>query len=150
MQQNNTHALEKKRCFNEFIQNADLSDSIDLCDCPLECRTDGYNFVYSSADNLKHPNDTDIYIFYDEIQETITKESPQTQLADLIANLGGVITLFTGFSFLSMVELVELVIHITIILFDCDKRENETSNNATAATSTNEVEGEENNLNQTV
>ena len=46
--------------------------------------------------------------FFEDITETVTREEPKYQASDLIANLGGLISLFTGFSFLTLIYIQEI------------------------------------------
>jgi hypothetical protein len=108
---------------------------VNLCDCPIECDQTGYNYKISVSEyptkryadyliaknsliKAKMPNATHqelkqsiakVTIFYDELIHTIISEEVKMELADLISNAGGTLGLFTGFSFLSLVELFEIV-----------------------------------------
>lgn len=48
-------------------------------------------------------------IYFDEIKYTRMEESPQMELVDLVANIGGTLGLFIGVSFLSFAEALEFV-----------------------------------------
>ena len=85
------------------------------CDCPLECQLDGYTLSLSSGEHLS--KETRIEIFYDEMKEEVISEVIKIELTDLISSLGGILGLFTGFSFLSLVEIVEIFLQIAFILF---------------------------------
>ena len=50
------------------------------------------------------------------MEETVIKEEPKIELADLIAIVGGILGLFLGFSFLSLIEIVEILANIAVIL----------------------------------
>ena len=47
-------------------------------------------------------------------------EEKKTELTDLVATIGGILGLFTGFSFLSLVEIFEIVFQTTMILLKKD------------------------------
>ena len=51
-------------------------------------------------------------INYQELQYTLVKESQKTTWLDLLSNVGGTLGLFTGFSFLSLVEILEILFEI--------------------------------------
>ena len=118
---------------------------LDECDCPLECQKSGYTYSYSMSEyptksymnTLKNSsliqkfyanNDQNITyenlrekiltvrIFYDELKHTIIRNEVKTSLASLVSNLGGTIGLFCGFSFLSIVELFEVIVQSIIII----------------------------------
>ena len=125
--------------WKEFIRNLDY---ILKCDCPVECETNGYNYKKSQsefpskkyADYLLEKNDlvkqklgnssqqdmkknvAKLKIFFDEMVQTAISEDPKTQLADLISNVGGTMGLFLGISFLSLIELVEILIKILLLI----------------------------------
>ena len=109
--------------------------------CPLECNNteykvrlstlelygdDYYAHLISSNDNLKTDFMGDesiiqakalksfvaINIYYDSLSYTISAESPQMTLVDLLANIGGNLSLFLGVSVFSLCELVEVFIEI--------------------------------------
>ena len=45
------------------------------------------------------------------------KQEPKILLTDLVSNIGGTLGLFLGISFLSFIELFELIIEILFIFF---------------------------------
>jgi hypothetical protein len=55
-----------------------------------------------------------VVIFYDELKETKIIHEIKVQFTDLISNIGGILGLFLGFSFLSMVEFLEIILHIIL------------------------------------
>jgi hypothetical protein len=110
-----------------------------LIGCPLECESESYAFTVSSLDypskvfadyiSKKHSimsrygNRTPSYdelkgslvklnINFQSLQYTLVEESQKTTWLDLISNIGGTLGLFTGFSFLSLVEVLEIVFEI--------------------------------------
>ena len=58
---------------------------------------------------LYQNNQLSLRIYFEESTETIISEDTKYKIADLVANLGGTIGLFTGFSFLSLIELIEIL-----------------------------------------
>ena len=59
-----------------------------------------------------------IQIFYDELQETIISEEIKTQPFDLVSNLGGTLGLFLGLSFLSLIEIFEILFKVLFICIE--------------------------------
>ena len=59
----------------------------------------------------------ELRIFYDEMREIIISQNIKTRLADFIAILGGIIGLFSGFSFLTLVEFIEAIFNVTFICY---------------------------------
>jgi len=71
---------------------------------------------FNSYSEIKK-NYIEFIVYYSSLQYTTISESPKTQLSDLISNIGGTLGLFIGISFLSFVEIFEIIIEIGIILF---------------------------------
>ena len=65
---------------------------------------------------------TSFTIYFDQMKETVILEEIKTELTDLVSNIGGILGLFTGFSFLSLVEIFEIVFQISAILLKKDVR----------------------------
>ena len=59
-----------------------------------------------------------VQIFYDKLEQTIITEDIKTQVFDLVSGMGGTLGLFLGLSFLSLIEIVEILLQIILILFD--------------------------------
>ena len=49
---------------------------------------------------------------------TVIRQDPKLQPVDLISNIGGLLGLFLGMSFLSFLELVEIVNEIIFIIYE--------------------------------
>lgn len=118
------------------------STMIHSCDCPIECEQTGYNYKISVseyptkmyADYLLTENElikkrlqnasyqelkqsiAKIRIFYDEMVQTVISEDVKIDFADLVSSVGGILSLFLGLSFLTIVELIEILIKICVIL----------------------------------
>jgi len=72
---------------------------------------------------INDENDTsyinyNIYVYYQDLKYTLISEQPKVELFGLISNLGGILGLFIGFSFISLLELFELMAEFIYILFD--------------------------------
>lgn len=120
--------------YKQFTQN-----SFNLCEnyCPLECDSISYavtfNSIYdypyagsifgatdqtfseqfASYDDLKKTFFS-ISIFYPDLNYLLVRQDPKILLIDLIPNIGGTIGLFLGTSFLSFIEILEI---LSVILF---------------------------------
>ena len=120
------------------------SDIKQMCgpDCPVEC--DSELLTYSTS-SLEYPSEgygnllmnlreiqakfgkdsvtfeelkksvLAVNVYYDDLKYTVIEESPSTELITLIAGMGGTLGLFIGVSFLSFVEIVEILIKILFI-----------------------------------
>jgi len=114
----------------------------------LECNSISYKLTtsFSSfpsksyADSLKtHPiitskflNETLTYesikqsvlslnIYYDQLAFTQISKEAKFEIVDLISAFGGLLGLFLGMSFLSFVEIVEIILETFVILFEKKK-----------------------------
>jgi hypothetical protein len=120
--------------------------------CPLECYSISYeltssfssyptrNYAKKSLLNntiitSKFQNETLTYdllkesvlslnIYYDKLTYTGIKKDTKTELIDLISNIGGLLGLFLGISFLSFVEIIEIIIETLVIMFSKHKINN--------------------------
>ena len=53
-----------------------------------------------------------LVVYYEELKYTLITENPSMTIVDLVSNVGGILGVFTGISFLSFIEIFELI-------FDC-------------------------------
>ena len=58
-----------------------------------------------------------INIFYDDLSYTAITEDAKMSQVDLVSNLGGLLGLFIGISFLSFGEIFEALFEIIFIMF---------------------------------
>ena len=115
--------------------------------CPLECDsftyetsissagfpTDVYGDVlinkeivknfYANWTNLRRKRDikTDIFavnVYFNDFTSTKISNSPQYGVFDLVGNIGGLIGLFLGGSYLSLIEIFDLVFSISMLLIN--------------------------------
>ena len=56
-----------------------------------------------------------ILIYYKELKYTLISQEPRTMLFNVISNIGGILGLFLGISFLSFMELVEILFQVIYI-----------------------------------
>jgi hypothetical protein len=56
-------------------------------------------------------------VFYKDLSYTAVHQLAKTNIMDFVSNIGGLIGLFVGATFLSLVEILEVFIEITLILF---------------------------------
>ena len=132
--------------YKDFFSKTNLNTLCDNA-CPNQCQTIDYNLALSTAafptisyaknlqtsDNTyynfpQYTTDTELMDFcrqgflkfiinYDHLYYTLIDESPALNSNDLLGNLGGQLGLFIGISFLSLVELIELIVElVTIVL----------------------------------
>lgn len=130
------NACETEVWFN-FLNNPN-----DFCDCPIKCDYVDYSYSISLSDyptnsyfkslisnnpliKSKYKNQSfdemrqsmvRINIYYDQMFQISITENIKTEVSDLVANIGGLLGLFLGFSFLSLIELIELFCKIFTII----------------------------------
>ena len=83
----------------------------------LDKSIDGIFTLWQSSDSFPIRQSTSmVNIYYESKEYTITKETPQFSIDYLIANLGGNLSLFSGLSFLTCVEFIELALSSLLIM----------------------------------
>ena len=94
-------------CYDEFIGNFSFESC--LVYCPLECDSLSYD-ISLCMEAINDKNDTSnnnykIYFYYQDLKYTLINEQPKVELFGFISNLGGILGLFIGFSFISLLDL---------------------------------------------
>ncbi|CAF1069477.1 unnamed protein product [Brachionus calyciflorus] len=132
------------RAFAEFY----ASNVNELCSakCPMECDDINYPLTFSSLEYptkpyskvlLKNPqviskfknisevsyerlksNVVLLYFYYIDSQYTKIEEVEKMNWLDFIAGIGGTLGLFIGISFLSLIEIVEVLIEVAYVFFE--------------------------------
>jgi len=115
-----------------------------LAYCPVECKTIKYTITSSHAvypsyeeylnlldkeilmNNFEKKNKTSIeelresvasvYIFFEDLEYTFISQQAKIELWNFISNIGGVLSLFLGFSFLSLIDIVQIGLEIVFVL----------------------------------
>jgi hypothetical protein len=99
--------------------------------CPLECDSIKYKveqnsfqipdeyfqLMNMSSSQLNKTNYVNILINYQSNQYTLISQKPKMEIFDLISNVGGMISLFLGFSFLSLIEFIDVIFKICFSFF---------------------------------
>ena len=117
-----------------------LKKTFDICNeyCPLECDSITYSLSFSSI--YDYPSTGEIYnsrlsnyfanysevktsfyslqIFYEDLNYQLITQQPKVLLSDLIPNIGGILGLFLGTSFLSFAEVLECFLEIFFVILD--------------------------------
>jgi hypothetical protein len=138
---------EDVECLSLLYSNfSEGYSEINECDCPLECNSYNFRyytsftefpdslygekiynysqigfankFEYADIDKRLKRNVLKINIFYDKLSYTQTIESPSVSFVSLVSDIGGSLGLCLGMSFLSFIELLEVILEITFIMFD--------------------------------
>ena len=74
-------------------------------------------YLYFKHENLSK-NFYYINVFYEESKHTLISQQPKIELFGLISNLGGILGLFIGFSFISLLEIIEVLAELFFVYFD--------------------------------
>ena len=124
-------------CIYPIYTNFFSGNVADTCsECKFECESITYD--YASSFN-EYPSETyanfllrlnkiknqgvttydelknsvlSLNVFYDDLQYTVVEELPSLDLLTFVSNLGGTLGLCVGMSFLSILEIVEILLEI--------------------------------------
>ena len=79
-----------------------------------------------SLDNydLIRNNIAKVSIGYQDMMQTFISEYPKMKSADLVSSIGGLIGLFMGLSFLSFIEIFDILIQILFVLMEKIRKNN--------------------------
>jgi hypothetical protein len=126
------------KCIEEFIREKGMHDLCMLNYCPLDCDHYSYDVslhsvIETATGNISMKSSTNyvgfntyenvsrtfygLRVYYDELEYTLIRQQPKIEPFGLISNIGGTLGLFIGFSFISILELVEVVAELVFIRF---------------------------------
>jgi hypothetical protein len=129
-------------CWEKFNQNFQQTEQCSHL-CPLECDQYSYeifhtpakipgtgkinkfndDYFYSSLPQFQtYENVSKTYYlinaYYEDLSYTLISQQPKIELFGLISNLGGILGLFIGFSFISCLELIEVLAEFIYIYLE--------------------------------
>jgi len=131
------------QCIEKYLIEFRIKDQYEKCQnyCPMECDSMSYSItpyseslptsgniskiskevfelgLYNTYEEVNR-NYISLKVFYKNLQYTLIKEVPNTETFNFISNTGGILGLFLGISFLSFIEIIEMLIEISLILFE--------------------------------
>jgi len=82
--------------------------------CPLECETISYSVGFNALTGYKS---TTVNVYFESLKYTLISQLPKSKEFDLISNIGGIFGLFIGVSFVTLFEIVEILIQVLLIFF---------------------------------
>jgi len=82
--------------------------------CPFECDS----IKYSVNSYSTYRSETRFFVYFESLRYTFINQSPKTKEFDLLSNIGGILGLFIGISFVTLFEIVELFIEILFIIYE--------------------------------
>jgi len=134
------------KCIDKFLTsfNTKIINECQSNYCPLECDSFEYDIglyqqsILTSGKISKFYNDSihtgftndfktyenvsktffSINVYYEDLKYTLISQQPKIELFGLISNLGGILGLFIGFSFISLLEIIETIAELIYIYFD--------------------------------
>jgi len=71
--------------------------------------------VETKISPFKLVNQVRFRVYYKTLKHTVINQSPKMILSDLISNIGGIIGVFLGISFLSFIEIIDFILQIIYI-----------------------------------
>lgn len=127
-----------KSCIENFQKS--YANKIDCAEyCPLECDSFEFSFktyaenIFKSSGNISQKTKEkyrllnfttyeevkkhffSFHVYYTTIGYTAVSEQPKSELFNLIASIGGILGLCFGASFLTLVEVIEMLLEIFLI-----------------------------------
>ncbi|GFS23261.1 acid-sensing ion channel 4 [Elysia marginata] len=119
------------RAFNDAAENG--TSPLDSCDCPEECDMVSYTAALSYADfssrfeqlqlakakvypNIRNLRSSfiNIRIFFESMSVDTLRQQPAVSILDILGTVGGQMGIFLGCSILSIIELIEMGLLISI------------------------------------
>jgi hypothetical protein len=140
---NQTECLLKVYINTYLPEHSDFLNKYCLINCPLECNRTEYKYTIASNQLdptwfsdfiLKRPNISkdfmnktidmnkvresvvSLNVYYNSLSYTLATESPKLDIISLLSNIGGSLGLFMGVSFLSLVEILVLLLDIAFFV----------------------------------
>ena len=108
---------DRWNCIYNYKLNFFKETLLDKCKeyCPLECESVSYSIVQDSI--LDEGAKFQLRVYFESLKYTSISQIPKTKGFDLVAEIGGILGLFIGLSFVSFFEIAELFIEVLFIFF---------------------------------
>jgi len=107
-------AISNSSCYRQFIDSLIANDSCSNY-CPLECDSFTYETFLYTGSNYDYVYS--LIIYFEDLKYSLISQQPKIELFGLISNLGGILGLFIGFSFISLLEIIEVLAELIYICF---------------------------------
>jgi len=132
---------KQKLCVRDFLNEFKKKDPYEMCSqyCPLECDSISYTVIpyseqFTSTGPIGNISKSEnglekfttyeqvkksyiaILVYYKNLKYTLISQEPKTRLFTYISSIGGTFGLFLGISFLSFLEIFEILFEIIYIL----------------------------------
>jgi hypothetical protein len=136
----NTVDPKVEECVSAYLRDFRKKLQYEKCPeyCPLECDSMNYvintfsehitvtgnvskkhkttNFNFSTYEEAKK-GFFQIRVYYNELKHTLISEEARYEIFNFVSNIGGILGVFLGLSFLSFVEIFEIIFEIMFIIF---------------------------------
>ncbi len=108
-----------QNCTSDYFTNYDMKNLDEKCKeyCPLECDSITYTSSIMKDKSTLSSSSSRIYIYFKDLKYTQYSEIPKTETFSFISEIGGILGLFIGCSFVTLFEFAEVLIEISFILF---------------------------------
>jgi len=108
---------EKRKCFKSYMKNLNHTNNSEYC--PLQCDSYTYEIsILNYQSNALNNCQVQLHIYYEDLKYTYISQEAKLEFLGLISNIGGSLSLFVGISFISFLELFELLAEIFYIYFE--------------------------------
>jgi hypothetical protein len=104
---------ETQKCFESKMKNLNQINIISEY-CPLKCDSYAYEISMQNyqIENTPNYNKFQFHIYYEDLKYTYICQEAKIEFIGLISNIGGSLSLFVGISFISFLELFELLVEV--------------------------------------
>ncbi len=107
---------EKRKCFKSYMKNLNHTNNSEYC--PLQCDSYTYEIsILNYQSNALNNCQVQLHIYYEDLKYTYISQEAKLEFLGLISNIGGSLSLFVRISFISFLELFELLAEIFYIYF---------------------------------
>jgi len=65
-----------------------------------------------------------VSIYFEDLKYTLISQQAKTNLMDLVSSIGGSLGLFMGASFLSLIDIIQIIFEVIYIQFDKNRVSN--------------------------
>ena len=112
-----TYLINKINITN-LVNKKNMTNSLEKCsslECPQECdfiRYKTYQSYFGGGKEISKDPNKDLYqlfIYYPKLEYTEIKQIAKMHLFDFISNVGGLLSIFVGCSFVTMIEIAAFV-----------------------------------------
>lgn len=117
-----------QNCYIKFMDTFSSDHFGQFIDyCPMECDSFSYDitpYIMFNNQNITYLNGVyqnstyNIRVYYEDLRYTYISQKVKIEFVGLISNIGGSMGLFVGISFLSFIEMFEILAEVAYIYFE--------------------------------